>query len=121
MEEKNNGEGTKTIPVELGKLEEKKFSFKQDEAYLLLLIYKAGKEGKNSIYPIAGDCDLAMFPHSLWGVVESTLQNLTPRGMQNSISTNDQIHSLDSFLLSSRRQEALKTETQEELKCSDEP
>jgi len=51
---------------------------------------------------------LVTFPHSLWGVVQS-FENLTPRGLQNSLSTNDQDslfnHSLDSFLLSQRRDE----------------
>jgi hypothetical protein len=87
QEEKNSGEGAKCFPVELGKLEEKKFSFKSDEAYLLLLIYKSGKEGNCLI--TSGDCDLATFPHSIWGIVESTLQNLSPRGLLNSISSND--------------------------------
>jgi len=41
--------------------------------------------------------------------VVQSFENLTPRGLQNSFSTNDQdslfSHSLDSFLLSSRREE----------------
>jgi hypothetical protein len=51
---------------------------------------------------------LALFPHSLWGVVQSA-ENLTPRGLSNAFSTNDtneeflQNHQLDSFLLSKRR------------------
>jgi hypothetical protein len=31
---------------------------------------------------------LALFPHSLWGVVQSA-ENLTPRGLSNAFSTND--------------------------------
>lgn len=59
-------------------------------------------------------CDLASFPHSLWGVVQSA-ENLTPRGLSNAFSTNDcgedflQNHQLDSFLLSKRRDESTTT------------
>jgi hypothetical protein len=46
------------------------------------------------------------FPQNLWGVVESA-DNLTPRGLADTFSTNDeeflQKNSLDSFLLSQRR------------------
>jgi hypothetical protein len=42
----------------------------------------------------------------LWGVVESA-ENLTPRGLSNTFSSNEHEpffnHSLDSFLLSKRR------------------
>ena len=51
--------------------------------------------------------DLVSFPHSLLGVVQS-FENLTPRGLANSFSSNDEeffSHSLDSFLLSKRRDE----------------
>ena len=74
------------------------FFFSSEEAYLLLLIYKADSEAPNS---------LANFPHSLWGVVNS-VENLTPRGLRNTFSSNEeylQQHSLDSFLLSQRRDE----------------
>jgi hypothetical protein len=49
--------------------------------------------------------DLANFPHSLWGVVNS-VENLTPRGLKDTFSSNEDMlenHSLDSFLLSKRR------------------
>jgi hypothetical protein len=72
------------------------FFFSSEEAYLILLIYKNGTECTN---------DLANFPHSLWGVVQS-VENLTPRGLQSTFSSNEeelQKHSLDSFLLSKRR------------------
>lgn len=36
----------RSTPIELNKLEERNFSFKQNESYLILVIYKAGKEGK---------------------------------------------------------------------------
>jgi hypothetical protein len=36
------------------------FYFSSEEAYLILLVYKAGSESVSS---------LANFPHSLWGVV----------------------------------------------------
>jgi len=76
----------------------------------LLLIYKPGTESIITIlYKIyLANCNLALFPHSLWGVVQSA-ENLTPRGLQNAFSTNDtneeflQNHQLDSFLLSKRR------------------
>lgn len=52
----------------------------------------------------------ASFPHSLWGVVKSA-ENLTPRGLQNTFSSNlnepFQNHSLDSFLLSKRRDDQI--------------
>lgn len=35
-----------------------------------------------------GQTDLVSFPHSLWGVVESA-ENLTPRGLANTFSSND--------------------------------
>lgn len=87
------------------------FFFSQEEAYLILLIYKAGTEGIiiKCLINIA-TCDLASFPHSLWGVVQSA-ENLTPRGLSNTFSTNDlgeeflQNHQLDSFLLSKRRED----------------
>lgn len=63
----------------------------------------------NQVYFIfLANCNLALFPHSLWGLVQSA-ENLTPRGLSNAFSTNDineeflQNHQLDSFLLSKRR------------------
>ena len=61
------------------------------------------------------ESELATFPHSLWGVVESS-ENLTPRGLANTFASNDTgpflNHSLDSFLLSRRRDDS-----EEELKA----
>ena len=99
----------KSSPVQLHNLQNSGFFFSQEETYLILLIYKAGTEGINieCLINIA-TCDLASFPHSLWGVVQSA-ENLTPRGLSNTFSTNDlgeeflQNHQLDSFLLSKRR------------------
>ena len=53
--------------------------------------------------------DLVSFPHTLWGVVKS-FENLTPRGLAHQFSSNDSsdtlnTHSLDSFLLSRRRED----------------
>ena len=94
----------------LHNLQSSGFYFSSEEAYLLLLIYKSGCEGtfKYLIILLIAESDLATFPHSLWGVVESA-ENLTPRGLSNTFSTNEQEplfnHSLDSFLLSRRRDE----------------
>jgi len=87
-------------PVFLNELGKNKFYFKQDEAYVILLIYKTNAQHYGS---------LAKFPHSLWGIVQSA-ENMTPRGLQNSIGSNesDDIlhhHALDSFLLSKRRED----------------
>ena len=43
-------------------------------------VYKNGTECTN---------DLANFPHSLWGVVQS-VENLTPRGLQSTFSSNEE-------------------------------
>ena len=57
-------------------------------------------------YRFVAQCDLVNFPHTLWGVVQSA-ENLTPRGLTNTFSSNEpnncSNHSLDSFLLSKRR------------------
>jgi hypothetical protein len=73
------------------------------------LIYKSGTEGNFchfNLFSILAQSDLVSFPHTLWGVVESA-ENLTPRGLSNTFSSNDSEpffnHSLDSFLLSKRR------------------
>jgi hypothetical protein len=65
-------------------------------------------------------CDLASFPHSLWGLVQSA-ENLTPRGLADTFSTNEdscneflQNHQLDSFLLSKRREESSDPEESKE-------
>jgi len=76
-----------------------------------MIIYKNGQACKFSLstnFLHTGTNDLAKFPHSLWGVVKS-VENLTPRGLINTLSTNEgqlEQHSLDSFLLSKRRYEA---------------
>lgn len=63
---------------------------------------------------------MASFPHSLWGLVQSA-ENLTPRGLADAFSTNEeseflQNHQLDSFLLSKRRDEGEATEESKEPK-----
>ena len=81
--------------VPLGNLEETGFYFSSNEAYLVLLVYRANTTEK---------VDVVSFPHSLWGLVESA-DNLTPRGLSNSFSSDadtSNIHTLDSFLLSKR-------------------
>lgn len=86
----------------------------------MLLIYKSGCECKHRL-PLKrhlAQCDLANFPHSLWGVVQSA-ENLTPRGLSNAFSSNDMTgedflknHQLDSFLLSKRRDDQQTAEEQ---------
>ena len=94
---------------------DEQFYFSSEEAYLILVIYKNGCECKyllihsshHLIFSLASN-DLANFPHSLWGVVQSA-ENLTPRGLKDTFSSNEQSleeHSLDSFLLSKRREES---------------
>jgi hypothetical protein len=97
-ESKKAYDTVKSSPVPLHNITDNQFFFSGDEAYLILLIYKNGKELQN---------DLANFPHSLWGVVNS-VENLTPRGLSSTFKTNNdhlENHSLDSFLLSKRRDE----------------
>lgn len=75
------------MPVPLHNITDNQFFFSQEEAYLILLIYKNGSQINN---------DLANFPHSLWGVVQS-VENLTPRGLQSTFSSNEEMlekHSL---------------------------
>ena len=84
-----------TNDVPLHNLEQTGFFFSSVEAYLVLLVYRANTKEKN---------DVVSFPHSLWGLVEST-ENLTPRGLSSSISSDwswSPVQSLDSFLLSKR-------------------
>lgn len=84
-----------TNDVPLHNLEQTGFFFSAVEAYLVLLVYRANTKEKN---------DVVSFPHSLWGLVEST-DNLTPRGLASSISADwswSPVQSLDSFLLSKR-------------------
>lgn len=81
--------------VSLHNLEQTGFHFSSNEAYLVLLVYRANTKEK---------VDVVSFPHSLWGLVESA-DNLTPRGLSSSLSSDDDgstTHILDSFLLSKR-------------------
>ena len=83
----------KSAPVTLHNMTDNQFFFNSEEAYLVMLLYKDGHLCTN---------DLANFPHSLWGVVNS-VENLTPRGLESTLATNEaglNEHSLDSFLLS---------------------
>ena len=90
--------------VPLDNLEKTGFHFSSKEAYLVLLVYRANTKEK---------VDVVSFPHSLWGLVKSA-DNLTPRGLSNSFSSDDgsTTHTLDSFLLSKR-------ETKEYIKDRD--
>lgn len=103
----------------LHNLQNSGFFFSQDEAYLILLIYKAGCEGKFNKANILAQCDLVQFPHTLWGMVQSA-ENLTPRGLKDTFSTNEedflQSHQLDSFLLSKRREDVQEEEKDGEIK-----
>ena len=92
---KNEDEKIKSIPVPLHNLDQTSFVFSSTEAYLVLLVYRANTKEK---------VDVVSFPHSLWGLVESA-DNLTPRGLANSLSADNDassVQSLDSFLLSKR-------------------
>ena len=65
---------------------------------MVLLVYKSGGESCN---------DLQNFPFALWDVVQSSADNLSPRGLQNMFATNVEEldkFSIDNFLLSTRRQ-----------------
>lgn len=58
--------------------------------------------------------DLCNFPCSLWNVVQS-VENLTPRGLGNTFSSNVENleqHSLDSFLISRRRGDESNSDSQ---------
>lgn len=91
----NDRHKIETNPVSLHNLEQTGFIFSSVEAYLVLLVYRANTTEK---------VDVVSFPHSLWGLVESA-DNLTPRGLSNSISSDEDsttVQSLDSFLLSKR-------------------
>lgn len=82
-----------TDVVPLHNLEQTGFYFSSVEAYLVLLVYRANTKE---------NVEVVSFPHSLWGLVEST-ENLTPRGLASSISADcAPVQSLDSFLLSKR-------------------
>lgn len=79
----------------LHSLDQTKFAFSSNEAYLVLLVYRANTNEK---------VDVVSFPHSLWGLVESA-DNLTPRGLANPLDSETDSspkQSLDSFLLSKR-------------------
>jgi len=98
--------------VPLHNLQSSGFYFSSEESYLILLIYKSGTECTFLPLNRLAQSDLVSFPHSLWGVVESA-SNLTPRGLANTFASSQEIHSLDSFLLSRRRQ---ASKSQEESK-----
>eukprot|EP00347_Sterkiella_histriomuscorum_P011735 403371304 len=108
-EDKRKFDSVKSTPVQLHNLQNSGFFFSSEDAYLILLVYKAGSEAQS---------DLVSFPHSLWGVVNSTTENLTPRGLQNAFASNEEDkylnHQFDSFLLSKRREDQSKPHMQDE-------
>ena len=90
----------------------------------MLLIYKSGAESKyftaivafhihqlnlkkllTISFAIAAN-DLSNFPQALWNVVQSSTENLTPRGLSNTFASNiDDLDksSADNFIQTTRR------------------
>lgn len=85
-------------------MNEEAFRFSPEECYLAMLLYKSGHERKYPKADRAEPNDLGNFPAALWNVVQSS-ENLSPRGLASSFSSNvDDIetHSIDSILRSRR-------------------
>ena len=80
-------------PVNITMIKEEHFLFNSEEAYIILLVYKANDE----FY------ELSAFPNSIWGIVESS-SNMTPRGLKHvfSSSSANGLESLESYILSKR-------------------
>jgi hypothetical protein len=91
------GGGGSSEPVSLQQIKTSGFSFKTDEAYLVLLIYR-----KDSLGGEVLDC----LPNSTWALIES-FSNLTPRGMEVPFSSSEplrEVHRVNGILLAYYRQ-----------------